>query len=376
MPETNTDNRVRGSTGASGSNASGLTIKTFADFKENPELTQVAMGTRVIKRGDKDQGTSKSIQMVQIALFSLADPQTLQPFLEKRGGLDGSFGPGTEASVAAFQRAYGEAYDLIPSGQLDQKTLRALDRVMAKHVTKVKTDRISKSSDFKAQHYKIVADISSPNFNRLYVIDTNIAARDPNDPMRIVARYQISPGTSAHPTVGPFGGKKYFLVSNLRTMQPWNPPNSDWARGLKPIAGGVNNPMGPAKAQLDSTAQYLHGIPFTEYVKLGRWASHGCIRMSGTNILHLMENYIDVGSKVYMNRDPRESAKLNEALMAQGLPKDIEHNAGREFLAPYVFKETARTYSTPPRETPLPQGPDPQRVSSNDVDEERRSWVG
>ena len=71
-------------------------------------------------------------------------------------------------------------------------------------------------------------------------------------------------------------------------LSRWSPPPAaDWAKDLEPAPPGVDNPMGICKLSFGRYAQYFHGIPRNEEPDLGRPASHGCMRMSGANILEL-----------------------------------------------------------------------------------------
>src|SRR5688500_8341783 len=78
-------------------------------FKDKPALREVAEGGEIAfgARGD-------GARLIQQALKQLGNP-TLST--------DGIYGRGTQAAVAAFQRANG----LNPSGTVDQRTLAKLD---------------------------------------------------------------------------------------------------------------------------------------------------------------------------------------------------------------------------------------------------------
>jgi murein L,D-transpeptidase YcbB/YkuD len=91
--------------------------------------------------------------------------------------------------------------------------------------------------------------------------------------------YPITVGTRAHPT--PVG--EYTLTKAV--WNPWwHPPKSRWARGKKPQPPGPTNSMGRAKLYF-KPLYFIHGTAETE--ALGRPASHGCVRMSNTDVIDL-----------------------------------------------------------------------------------------
>ena len=66
----------------------------------------------------------------------------------------------------------------------------------------------------------------------------------------------------------------------------WTPPESDWARDEKPAGPGWGNPMGRVKMHLFDI-YYVHGTPVANERRLGRPASHGCIRMRNQDVMEL-----------------------------------------------------------------------------------------
>src|SRR5690606_40950549 len=59
----------------------------------------------------------------------------------------------------------------------------------------------------------------------------------------------------------------------------WNPPNSSWARGMKPRKpGDPQNPMQGVKIYFREPAYYIHGT--NDPASIGQAASRGCIRMT------------------------------------------------------------------------------------------------
>ena len=281
-------------------------------FKNDPTLSKVATGALpAIAKGTK----SEAMKTAQAALFSLG-------FIAKRGGIDGNFGPGTEGALKAFQTKSG----VVASGTLDAATLKALDKACATQIAGLKAQTVG--DDSKRGAFHIVADISDPKKTRLYVLGKND---------EVAARYLTSPGRAEFPTQG-----SKFKVTDVMTRKPWNPPNSGWAANAKPIPPGIDNPMGLTKLSLGAYSQYIHGIPASEEADLGHAASHGCLRMSGSNVLELAEKYAGSGSDITINRDKTLSAKL-EAGAQTAHVSDRATDSGREYLFGYLSGELGTT---------------------------------
>ncbi len=90
--------------------------------------------------------------------------------------------------------------------------------------------------------------------------------------MRFVRSFAIAVGMSRYPT--PLG--RFSIVRKERNPT-WDPPNSDWARGLGPVPPGPGNPLGTRWMGLSIFGVGIHGTPSA--ASIGYSASHGCIRM-------------------------------------------------------------------------------------------------
>lgn len=95
----------------------------------------------------------------------------------------------------------------------------------------------------------------------------------------VVTTFPVSVGAPKHAT--PVGE---FEVSKAVWNPWWHPPKSFWARNKKPEPPGPNNPMGRVKL-FYQPLYFLHGT--TEEGKLGRPASHGCVRMANDDVVAL-----------------------------------------------------------------------------------------
>ena len=78
---------------------------------------------------------------------------------------------------------------------------------------------------------------------------------------------------------------------------PWwiPPPDSDWARGKKPIPPGPGNPLGTRWMGTTAPLVGIHGTP--DAASIGYSASHGCIRMRVPDAEALF-NEVDIGTPV------------------------------------------------------------------------------
>ena len=106
--------------------------------------------------------------------------------------------------------------------------------------------------------------------------------------------YPVAVGSAQYPT--PNG---LFSIQNMQVDPPWNVPNSDWAGDLagQTIPGGSpENPL-VARWMGVSGSVGIHGTSSTS--SLGSAASHGCIRMSPTDVVALYDQ-VDVGTPVYI----------------------------------------------------------------------------
>ena len=95
----------------------------------------------------------------------------------------------------------------------------------------------------------------------------------------VVTGHPVSVGAPKHPTL--MGS---YEVSKAVWNPWWHPPKSFWARNEKPARPGPNNPMGRVKLYYEPLF-FIHGT--TETGKLGRPASHGCVRMANEDVVPL-----------------------------------------------------------------------------------------
>jgi len=87
-----------------------------------------------------------------------------------------------------------------------------------------------------------------------------------------VRSFNVATGRAQYPT--PTG---LWHIVDMQRNPWWRPPDSDWAKGLKPIPPGPGNPLGTRWMGLDAAGVGIHGTP--DASSIGYSASHGCIRM-------------------------------------------------------------------------------------------------
>ncbi len=136
--------------------------------------------------------------------------------------------------------------------------------------------------------------VTRSNFGAVIVIRRGSRRLYLYDGMAHWRTFRIAVGMPAYPT--PLGR---FTIATRERNPTWNPPNSDWARGLGPVPPGPGNPLGTRWMGLSAYGYGIHGTPSPETV--GTAASHGCIRMYIRESEWLFER-VRVGTTVFIVR--------------------------------------------------------------------------
>jgi lipoprotein-anchoring transpeptidase ErfK/SrfK len=110
--------------------------------------------------------------------------------------------------------------------------------------------------------------------------------------MRFQRVFGVATGQSTYPT--PLG--RWSVVVKWRNPW-WYPPDSDWAKGEKPIPPGPGNPLGTRWMGLSASGVGIHGTP--DDASIGYSASHGCIRMHISDAEWLF-NHVNIGATVFI----------------------------------------------------------------------------
>ena len=112
----------------------------------------------------------------------------------------------------------------------------------------------------------------------------------------VVRNFGVATGTAQYPT--PSGT---FSIADMQKNPWWRPPDSDWAKGKKPIPPGPGNPLGTRWMGLTAPLVGIHGTP--DAASIGYSASHGCIRMHISEATWLFD-HVDVGTPVVISLRP------------------------------------------------------------------------
>jgi lipoprotein-anchoring transpeptidase ErfK/SrfK len=111
--------------------------------------------------------------------------------------------------------------------------------------------------------------------------------------MKTVRIFRVATGQAVYPT--PLG--RFQIV--VKWKNPWwYPPTNDaWAKGLKPVPPGPNNPLGTRWMGLSAPGVGIHGTD--EPASIGYSLSHGCIRMLVPQAEWLFD-HVNVGTPVFI----------------------------------------------------------------------------
>ena len=112
------------------------------------------------------------------------------------------------------------------------------------------------------------------------------------DGMKYRRFFAVATGQRQYPT--PLG--RFSIVTMWRNPW-WYPPASPWAKGLKPVPPGPNNPLGTRWMGLSAPGVGIHGTD--EPASIGYSLSHGCIRMLVPQAEWLFD-HVDVGTPVFI----------------------------------------------------------------------------
>jgi hypothetical protein len=107
--------------------------------------------------------------------------------------------------------------------------------------------------------------------------------------------FGVATGQAIYPT--PLGE---WHVVDMQRNPWWRPPDSPWAKGLKPIPPGPGNPLGTRWMGLDAAGVGMHGTP--DAASIGYSASHGCIRMRIPDAEWLFD-HVEIGTPVFIVDD-------------------------------------------------------------------------
>jgi lipoprotein-anchoring transpeptidase ErfK/SrfK len=134
--------------------------------------------------------------------------------------------------------------------------------------------------------------VDSKAFSSIIVIKRSSNRLSLYDGMRLVRQFGVATGQKVYPT--PLG--RFQVIVKWRNPW-WYPPNSDWAKGEKPVPPGPGNPLGTRWMGISSPGVGIHGTPDSS--SIGYSLSHGCIRMLIPQAEWLFE-HVDIGTPVFI----------------------------------------------------------------------------
>jgi lipoprotein-anchoring transpeptidase ErfK/SrfK len=136
----------------------------------------------------------------------------------------------------------------------------------------------------------VAPEVTRANFGPVIVIRRGVNELRYYDGARLVRSFGAATGQSVYPT--PTG---QFSIVDMQLNPWWRPPDSPWARGLKPIPPGPGNPLGTRWMGLSAPGVGIHGTP--DDASIGYSASHGCIRMHIPDAEWLFQ-HVHIGTQV------------------------------------------------------------------------------
>ena len=106
-------------------------------------------------------------------------------------------------------------------------------------------------------------------------------------------QFHVATGQAIYPT--PLG--RFQIIVKWKNPT-WYPPTQDaWAKGLKPVPPGPDNPLGTRWMGISSPGVGIHGTD--EPASIGYSESHGCIRMLVPDAEWLFD-HVTVGTPVFI----------------------------------------------------------------------------
>jgi lipoprotein-anchoring transpeptidase ErfK/SrfK len=129
----------------------------------------------------------------------------------------------------------------------------------------------------RLRHIRVAVKIVEPartvvNFGAVVVIRRGANELRYYRGAQLLRKFGVATGQTVYPT--PTGS---FAIVDKQLNPWWLPPDSEWAKGKKPIPPGPGNPLGTRWMGLSAPGVGIHGTP--DDASIGYSASHGCIRM-------------------------------------------------------------------------------------------------
>ncbi len=175
-----------------------------------------------------------------------------------------------------------------PGQTVDTRTL------YAKIVAALRTDaRTAVTARTKASAAKVSAKSFGPAILINRSINRLVLYKNTGRSLVPWRTFSVATGQSIYPTP-----KGTFHIVVKWVNPTWYPPTQDaWAKGLKPVPPGPDNPLGTRWMGLSVPGIGIHGTD--EPASIGYSESHGCIRMQVPDAEWLFA-HVDVGTTVFI----------------------------------------------------------------------------
>ena len=145
----------------------------------------------------------------------------------------------------------------------------------------------------RARTKSVAAKVSVGSFAETIVINRSTNRLSLYDTGKLRRVFPVATGQAIYPTPA---GVSHIVVKWKNPT--WYPPTQDaWAKGLKPVPPGPNNPLGTRWMGLAAPGVGIHGTD--EPGSIGYSASHGCIRMQVPDAEWLFD-HVEVGTTVFI----------------------------------------------------------------------------
>jgi lipoprotein-anchoring transpeptidase ErfK/SrfK len=208
-------------------------------------------------------------------------------------------GPSLRAWLAVASRRFARAPVDASLKLKGGKPFLTKDRVGRRLDTALLTEKVTAALransrlPVRARTKKVAPKVSVASFAETIVINRSTNRLALYDTGKLRRTFKVATGQAIYPTPA---GVWHIVV---KWQNPtWYPPVQDaWARGLKPVPPGPNNPLGTRWMGLDAPGVGIHGTD--EPASIGYSASHGCIRMQVPDAEWLFD-HVEVGTTVYI----------------------------------------------------------------------------
>jgi lipoprotein-anchoring transpeptidase ErfK/SrfK len=190
--------------------------------------------------------------------------------------------PAVDATVTGATSS-GPTFSAAKTGRaVDQRTMRAAIAGLLRDGTRTPLQLMTN---------RVAPERTAANFGSAIVVTRGSNTLQFYDGHTLVRTFPVATGQAIYPT--PAG---IWHIMDKQRNPWWYPPVYDsWAKGLKPVPPGPDNPLGTRWMGLNAPGVGIHGTDAP--TSIGYSASHGCIRMHVPDAEWLFER-VHVGTPV------------------------------------------------------------------------------